>query len=182
MLTDLRSLSVRIKTPTSSVETLQLRLDEAIVNKKANEYMEESDKRPRRTRTRLRITDGVSATPGSDIRSSSRTSSSSGSASSGSSSTRTTNRSPQSRQPQRTESIASEPRLAGAMDLRWKHAQENQKKLTAQARVRRSMAAAFEQDQGEYYIRNYRRESTASNGQVEVLSVRDYVYWPPERR
>lgn len=37
-------------------------------------------------------------------------------------------------------------------------------------------------DQGEYYIRRYRRESRTPTGGVEVVQVRDYVYWPPERR
>lgn len=165
-------LSVRIKNPTSSVERLQLRLDEASTNKRVNEHMEEADKAPWRTRTRLRITDVKSADSGSNL--SSQTSSSAGSWS---------NVSPRTQKPhgKRSEAVRLEPQTTSETSLRRRSAGKNEGN-SDQVMVRRGVGSAAEQDRGEYYLRKYRRESRTPTGGIQVVQVRDYVYWPPERR
>lgn len=167
-------LSVRIKNPTSSVERLQLRLNEADINKRVNEHMEESDKMPWTTRTRLRITNGSSASSTSSSRSGSQTSSS----------TSSSNISPRTTQPRRkrSEDDTPEPRTGNAVATRRGSVGQNRVASKHETPRNRAPNAKPEHSEGQYYIRRYRRESRSATGEVQVMQTRDYVYWPPERR
>lgn len=144
------------------------------MNKKANEHMEESDKMPRKMRTRLRIRDGVTASPGSSITSDNRTSSSSS----------WSNVSPRSPGPQRAriEPVTTEPRASSGAAVGRKPNTKHEPTRRDRDLTNKTAPTVLDEDQGEYYIRRYRRESRTPSGEVQILHVRDYVYWPPERR
>lgn len=149
------------------MERLQLRLDEAVMNKQANERMEESDKAPWRTRTRLRIMDSVASSAASGISSRSQSSS---------------NVSPRTQQSHRTRATALNAQRTTEASPGRSSLVKQESANSNQSAAHRVTMAGSEQDQGEYYIRRYRRESRTATGGFQVIQVKDYRYWPPEGR